>query len=59
MDDPKTNGVGIGIQYFPLAATEPEVCDAPYASAEVDVQGLPDVGAAIALDLEPAPGVGR
>jgi hypothetical protein len=51
VDDPRASGLGVGIQYFPLAGEEPEVCNAPYSTAEVELLELPAVAPAIKASI--------
>jgi len=41
VQDPKADGYGVAVQYFPLNGSAPASCDAPYATPDVEVGLLP------------------
>lgn len=52
VNDPRTAGMGVGIQYFSLNGVAPASCTAPYSTPEVEIAPLPGNAAAIASSIQ-------
>jgi hypothetical protein len=50
--DPKSAGMTVGIQYFPLNGPAPASCDAPYATPDIELGVLPGNAAALVSSVQ-------